>query len=159
MNNLTLRSWRESDCRMIYDWRMDPSVRAKSFNQNVFPYENHKAWFERFMSNNLSFGFILEETNVPVAQIRFDPTKINGYYNISIFTAPNQSGKGYGSTILKLACNDKKLLDVAKFFVAEVFEDNIPSKKIFEKNGFEITGKTDVDEHHVLLFKRKAIKI
>ena len=154
--NLILRPWKESDCQMIYDWRMTPSVRSKSLNHNVFSYESHKSWFQRFIDNSLSFGFILEDSNIPVAQIRFDQTKIEGYYNISIFTAPNKLGKGYGSTILKLACKDVKLLKVAKFFVAEVFEDNIPSKKIFIKNGFEVTGETDINNHHILLFKRKA---
>ena len=154
--NLLLRPWRESDCQMIYDWRMSPEVRAKSFNNKEFPYEDHKKWFQNFMANKLSFGFILEDSNKPVAQIRFDKTKIEGYYNISIFTAPGLSGKGYGSKVLELACLDKNLLANAKFFVAEVFDDNIPSKKIFLKNNFEITGETDVDNHHVLLFKRKA---
>lgn len=154
--NLKLRIWQESDCRMIYDWRMSPEVRAKSFNHQEFSYESHKAWFQKFMENKLSFGFILEDSDKAVAQIRFDKTKIEGYYNISISTAPNLSGKGYGSIILSLACKNEKLLKVAKFFVAEVFDDNIPSQKIFLKNGFEVTGKADVDGHHVFLFKRKA---
>ena len=155
--NYNLRKWQESDCRLIYDWRMSPEVRAKSFNNKEFSYDDHKKWFQNFMENNLSFGFILEDSGNPVAQIRFDKTKIDGYYNISIFTAPNLSGKGYGSKVLELSCQDKNLLSKAKYFVAEVFDDNIPSKKIFLKNGFKITGETDVDEHHVLLFKRKAI--
>ena len=142
---------------MIYNWRMSPEVRAKSFNNKKFPFEDHKKWFQNFMASKLSFGFILEDFGKPVAQIRFDKTKIVGYYNISIFTAPDLSGKGYGSLILNMACKDENLLKVAKFFVAEVFDDNIPSKKIFLKNGFEITGEADVDNHHVLLFKRKAL--
>lgn len=155
--NLKLRPWQELDCRMIYDWRMSPEVRAKSFNNKEFSYEDHKKWFQNFMANKLSFGFILEDSAKPVAQIRFDKTKIDGYYNISISTAPNLSGKGYGNIILNMACKDENLLKVAKFFVAEVFDDNIPSQKIFLKNGFEITGEADVDNHHVLLFKRKAL--
>ena len=154
-DNLKLRTWQESDCRMIYDWRMSPSVRAKSFNNKEFSYEDHKKWFKNFMGNQFSFGFILEDSNEPVAQIRFDKTKIEGYYNISIFTAPNLSGKGYGSKILEMACSHPSLLDKVKYFVAEVFDDNIPSKKIFLKNGFKISGETDVDNHHVLFFKRK----
>ena len=156
-HNYNLRTWRESDCRMIYDWRMSPEVRAKSFNNKEFSYEDHKKWFQNFMQNKLSFGFILEDDSKPVAQIRFDKTKIEGYYNISIFTAPNLSGKGYGSKVLELACQDKNLLANAKCFVAEVFDDNIPSKKIFLKNGFEVTGETDVDNHHVLLFKKTLL--
>ena len=152
-----LRTWREADCQMIFDWRMSPEVRSKSFNNQKFSYESHKSWFQKFMENKLSFGFILEVDNNPVAQIRFDKTKIEGYYNISIFTAPNNSGKGYGSRILSMACKDENILKTAKYFVAEVFDDNIPSKKIFFKNGFEVTGETDVDGHHVLLFKRQAL--
>ena len=156
-NNLILRPWKESDCQMIYDWRMDPSVRSKSLNQNEFSYESHKSWFQRFMDNSLSFGFILEDSNTPVAQIRFDTTKTEYCYNISIFTAPNQTGKGYGTSILKLACLDKNLLKFAKQFIAEVFDDNNPSKKVFIKNGFKQISETIVNGRKLLLFKRPAI--
>lgn len=156
-SNLTLRPWQESDCKTIYDWRMAPAVRANSCNTKGLTYKEHKSWFLDFLSNKLSFGFILEDSQKPVAQIRFDKTKIEGYYNISVFTAPEQIGKGYGSSILNMACKDDNLLKVANFFVAEVFEDNVPSKKIFLKNGFKITGETNIDGHHVLLFKKEVI--
>ena len=74
-----LRTWRDSDCQMIFDWRMSPEVRSKSFNNQEFSYESHKAWFQKFMENKLSFGFILEDDNGPVAQIRFDKTKCRRY--------------------------------------------------------------------------------
>ena len=156
-NDLSLRHWCQADCRMIYEWRMNPAVRDKSFNKNEFPYSEHEQWFRRFLYSPYSFGYILEKHGVPVAQIRFDKTMNEGYYNISISTAPDFMGKGYGSAILEIACAQKELLQYAKYFVAEVFEDNIPSKKIFEKNGFKTTAKTSVDGHTVLLFKRDAI--
>lgn len=152
-NGLAIRRWCQSDCRMIYDWRMHPSVREKSLNKSEFPYEQHEAWFRRFLYNPYSFGFILEDKGKPVATVRFDKTMFEGYYNISIFTAPGQTGKGYGSAALLLAMKDKDLLANAKYFVAEVFEDNIPSIKIFQKAGFSQTGETVSDSHRVLLFK------
>lgn len=154
-NILNLRSWCNSDCRMIYDWRMDPSVRMRSLNHEEFPYSEHEQWFRRFLSNSQSFGYILEKNGEPVAQIRFDKTMNEGYYNISVSTAPRKTGMGYGNAILELSCKRKELLELARFLVAEVFEDNIPSRKIFEKNGFRQTGKAVINGQSVLLYKRE----
>ena len=140
---------------MLYEWRMSPEVRAKSLNKDEFNYEEHKTWFNRFINDRFSLGYILEADGVPAAQIRFDKTKIEGYYNISIFTAPNMQGKGYGNEILKLSTKDERLLKVAKFLVAEVLDDNFPSKKLFLKNDFIQSGETIVNQQRVLLFKKR----
>ena len=153
-NSLSLRPWGQSDCRMIYDWRMDPSVRSNSFNKREFSYSEHEQWFRKFICNPFSFGYILEKYGEPVAQIRFDKTMKDGCYNISISTAPGETGKGYGSAILELGCKDSALLKYARLFVAEVFEDNFPSRRIFEKNGFSICAQTKIDGHTVLLYRR-----
>lgn len=151
-----LRRWQRRDCAMIYAWRMEPAVRKESFNQNEFFYEEHEKWFEAFLKNKLVFGYILEACGKPVAQIRFDTTKIEGYYNISVFTAPNMQGKGYGNAILGLALADKELLKLAKFFVAEVFADNVPSNRLFLKNAFVKTSEATVQGSKVFLYHRKV---
>lgn len=153
---LILRRWRRSDCYTIYTWRMAPAVRKESFNQKEFSYEEHERWFEAFLGNKLAFGYILEVYGKPMAQIRFDTTRIGGYYNISIFTAPNMQGRGYGNAILNLAMADKELLKLARFFVAEVFADNTPSNRLFLKNAFVKNSEAIIQERKVFLYHRKA---
>lgn len=155
-HKLRLRRWNKKDCRTLYDWRMDPLVRYYSLSSEVFPYDKHKEWFDNFMNNPNGFGFILEDFDIPVAQIRFEKTSIDGYYNVSISTAPKQTRKGYGSILLEAACKDKELLSVAKFFVAEIIDSNIISQSIFEKNNFSKTGETVYAGRRVYLYKRPA---
>ena len=41
-----LREAVPSDCRLLYDWRMDPVTRAGSFGHDTFPYEGHYSnWY------------------------------------------------------------------------------------------------------------------
>lgn len=140
-NDLKLRRWRESDCRLIYDWRCDPAIRRWSFDQRIFPYDEHELWFSRFLSDPRRCGFMLEDSNEPVAQIRFDPAEMPGCYRISLAAAPDKSGRGYGSSILHLACNDEEVRRRATLLVAETMHDNLPSQKIFVRNGFVNAGK------------------
>ena len=139
-NDLKLRRWCESDCRMIYDWRISPETMRWCFDQQIFPYDGHECWFAGFLKNSRRFGFILEDDGQPVAQIRFDPAELTGCYRISLAVAPGRSGHGYGSSILHLACQSSEIRRNAALLVAETMLDNLPSQKIFVRNGFIQAG-------------------
>lgn len=143
-NDLKLRRWQESDCRMIYDWRIDPANLRWCFDQRVFTFEEHERWFSAFIGDEFRFGFILEDDNEAVAQIRFDPAELPGCYRISLATAPGQAGKGYGSDILRRACQANELRKCATLLIAETMQQNLPSQKIFVRNGFVECG---IGEH------------
>ena len=54
-----LREAVPSDCRLLYDWRMDPVTRAGSFGHDTFPYEEHEKWFRKLMADPCRKQFIL----------------------------------------------------------------------------------------------------
>lgn len=54
-----LREAVPSDCRLLYDWRMDPVTRAGSFGHATFPYEEHEKWFRKLMADPCRKQFIL----------------------------------------------------------------------------------------------------
>lgn len=139
-NDLKLRRWCESDCRMLYDWRIAPETMRWCFDQRIFPYEDHERWFAGFLKNSQRFGFMLEDDGQPVAQIRLDPAELAGCYRISLAVAPGRSGHGYGSSILHLACQNNDVRRNAALLVAETMLDNLPSQKIFVRNGFVQAG-------------------
>jgi len=139
-NDLKLRRWRDADCRMIYDWRSDPETMRWCFDQKAFSYDEHADWFNRFLNDSRRCGFVLEDAGQPVAQLRFDPAELPGSYRISLAVAPGRSGKGYGSSILHLACRDAEIRRRAVLLVAETMNDNLPSQKIFVRNGFINAG-------------------
>ncbi|PKL46691.1 MAG: hypothetical protein CVV42_15485 [Candidatus Riflebacteria bacterium HGW-Riflebacteria-2] len=140
-NDLKLRRWCESDCRTIYEWRVDPSTMRWCIDQSMFSYEEHARWFAAFLSDSGRCGFILEDGSNPVAQIRFDPAEMPGCYRISLAAAPNLTGKGYGSSILRLACHTEEIRRRAALLVAETLHENLPSQKIFVRNGFIQAGQ------------------
>ncbi|MBU1109267.1 MAG: GNAT family N-acetyltransferase [Candidatus Riflebacteria bacterium] len=139
-NDLKLRRWRESDCRLIYDWRINPATMRWCFAQRAFSFDEHERWFNDFLNDCTRCGFMLEDEGAAVAQIRFDPAEMPGCYRISLAAAPDKSGQGYGSSILRLACNDEEVRRRAILLVAETMCDNLPSQKIFARSGFFQSG-------------------
>ena len=140
-NDLKLRQWQESDSRMIYDWRVDPDTMRWCIDQRMFAFDEHNRWFSGFLADSDRCGFILEDAGEAVAQIRFDPAEMPGCYRISLAAAPGKAGKGYGSSILRMACQSAEIRGRATLLVAETLHDNLPSQKIFVRSGFIQAGQ------------------
>ncbi len=140
-NDLKLRRWQASDCRLLHEWRLHPANRRWFGDSSEISFETHQAWFGRFMADNGRFGFILEEDGRPVAQIRFDPAEMPGCYRISLSTAPECAGRGLGSQVLRLGCASAEMQRAATLFVAETRIDNLPSQKVFQRHGFVEAGR------------------
>lgn len=149
-NDLKLRRWRADDCQRLHAWRNHPETRRWAGNQGEISFAEHESWFGRFMADPARVGFILEETGVPVAQIRFDQAELPGCYRISLSTAPGNTGKGYGSQILRQACASAEMQQAASLFIAETMNDNFPSQKVFQRNGFVAAGQILRRNHQML---------
>ena len=149
-NDLKLRRWRAEDCRLLHAWRLHPTIRRWAGDQSEISFEVHHSWFGRFMADNSRYGFMLEESGVAVAQIRFDPAELPGCYRISVSVAPEITGNGYGSQIIRLACASIEMQKAACLFVAETMVDNFPSQKVFQRNGFVEAGRTNRQGHEML---------
>lgn len=135
-NDLNLRPWNNEDCQTIYDWRVHIDSRRWSMNQQEFSFADHQAWFNRITADPARFCFMLEVDLEPIAQIRFEPAAMPGCYRISVSVAPGRTGNGYGCMILRQACRQPDLLRVASLLVAETMVANVPSQKIFARQGF-----------------------
>lgn len=140
-NDLILRRWRSDDCQRLYDWRMDISNRRWFGDQSEFSYADHQSWFSRQMGDSRRFGYMLEEAGHAVAQIRFDPAEMPGCYRIAVSAAPGMTGRGLGGIILRRACQQSEILHAARLLIAETMADNIPSQKIFARQGFCRAGE------------------
>jgi len=139
-NDLKLRRWQESDGRLIYDWRIAPQNLRWFVDQSELIYSDHEHWYANFMADSQRYGLVLESDSEAVAQIRFDPAEMPGCYRVSLSTANDKSAHGYGSRILHLACNDEDVRKHAALLVAETMHDNLPSQKMFSRNGFIQAG-------------------
>jgi len=133
MNPLKFRRVKDTDIWDIYEISNDPAVRKFSFSQKPISREEHLNWFRKV---DKKFFFVAEVDNRVVGQIRFDK-KREDLYEVSISVPPFWRGKGIGRFILREGL--KELLKGVKNaeVIARVREENIASRRLFEKEGFE----------------------
>jgi RimJ/RimL family protein N-acetyltransferase len=153
-NDLTLRNWRESDCKTLYDWRNHPNTRKWCFQEKVFPFSDHQKWFNNFLSRNDKIGLILEASGVAAGQIRFETTEIARVLRVSISISPDFFGKGFGTSLLQLACKDSRIKALGDLVIAETMLDNLPSQRIFEKSHFIKSGEGSTAERSFLYWTK-----
>ena len=161
-----LREAVPSDCRLLYDWRMDPVTRAGSFGHDTFPYEEHEKWFQKLMADPCRKQFILlrmpaagssaaelpvaaqtaaDSTEAvlpaatPAAQLRLD--LLGQEAEISYSVAAAERGKGIGTLLIQTAVSYAGNLSGIRTLTAEVLPDNTASRRIFEKCGFHLSGE------------------
>ena len=156
-----LREAVPSDCRLLYDWRMDPVTRAGSFGHDTFPYEEHEKWFRKLMADPCRKQFILlrmvggsraaePQTTAdaagavlpaatPAAQLRLD--LLGQEAEISYSVAAAERGKGIGTLLIQTAVSYAGNLSGIRTLTAEVLPDNTASRRIFEKCGFHLSGE------------------
>lgn len=126
------------DWKLLLDWRNDPITRQNSIYTDVVSENTHKNWFTSSLTNPNIELFIFEDNFVPVGTIRCDFTD-NRYFLLSWNVSPEHRGKGYGTRLLKVFLKDRKGL-----FVAKIKQNNLPSIKMVEKNGFTLHERTDL---------------
>lgn len=124
------------DARLIYDWRNDPRVRQCSIDQTVLDFDRHVEWFRQKLSSSTSFFLIAkEEFGRPVACVRFDCAASSA--NISIYTDPGLTTRGYGSAALRAAlvwlANEHPEITVTE---ADVLVNNQLSHRMFSGLGY-----------------------
>ncbi len=166
MTGYLLREAVPSDCRLLYDWRMDPVTRAGSFSHDIFPYEEHEKWFRKLMSDPCRKQFILlrmpaagssaaeqpgtaqtvaDSTEAvlpaatPAAQLRLDLSGQEA--EISYSVAASERGKGLGTLLIQMAVSHARNVSGIRTLTAEVLPDNTASRRIFEKCGFHLSGE------------------
>ena len=136
-----LREAVPSDCRLLYDWRMDPVTRAGSFGHDTFPYEEHEKWFRKLMADPCRKQFILLRmpAATPAAQLRLD--LLGQEAEISYSVAAAERGKGLGTLLIQMAVSHARNVSGIRTLTAEVLPDNTASRRIFEKCGFHLSGE------------------
>lgn len=136
-----LREAVPSDCRLLYDWRMDPVTRAGSFGHDTFPYEEHEKWFRKLMADPCRKQFILLRlpAATPAAQLRLDLSGQEA--EISYSVAASERGKGLGTLLIQMAVSHARNVSGIRTLTAEVLPDNTASRRIFEKCGFHLSGE------------------
>ena len=130
-----LRPAQMSDAEDIFEWRYSQNPVNFYRSIGIPDMAAHKAWLDRAFQNPAMDLRVFSQGGHGIAHVRFDidadnPTQAE----IGICLSSAVRGKGLGIRILK-ATIEARPPNVVEL-LAEVHEDNIASRRIFEKLGF-----------------------
>jgi len=143
---ISLRSVREEDCRMIWEWSNDSDVRDVSFSKDPIPWKQHREWFKTKLQDPDCRFFIAEDPDGQAfGQIRFAVNGKNAEISTSI--ASQYRGHHYGSSMISLAAEKVFQTRGISQLHAQIKMKNMTSFRAFEKAGFEPGRITEIQGH------------
>jgi UDP-2,4-diacetamido-2,4,6-trideoxy-beta-L-altropyranose hydrolase len=153
VNNSTsfrLRPVAMSDAKNIYQWRTDPKILSFCFSKDNFSWESHLKWLASKINSRSCVFLILESGDNQLGIIRFDLLDKKSA-KVSIFLNPLYLGQGLGSVLLKRGMsyffeNNNNVDKV----IAEILDNNIISRKLFQKSGFK-------EHKNIYFYYRRAL--
>jgi len=127
------------DSSDIWKWRNDPETRIMSLNSHKIPWESHRDWFTKTITNpqvTLLIG-ILKPQNEKVGNCRFDFSSDGLSTDVSIALSPSMRGKKLSVPFLTSSINFIRKERRAPLTInATVKKTNNASIKCFERCGF-----------------------
>jgi UDP-2,4-diacetamido-2,4,6-trideoxy-beta-L-altropyranose hydrolase len=134
-SDMSLRKATINDAFQLWSLANDIDVRRNSFNTRPIIYEDHVKWLKEKLASDTSVIYVLDVSEVIVAQIRYD--KNDGIAEISYAVEPAFRGKNIGSKILKMtwesACEELGVHRAQGI----VKKNNKGSIFSFQKSGFQ----------------------
>lgn len=131
-----LRRVKETDMKLLFDWRNNELVRKNSFCMDPVEWNEHVKWFNTILVKSSVLFFILICKEQEVGQIRID-LELDNTAIINYSIAEKYRGFGYGKQILHLAETELYERFKNKYMLkALVKENNISSQVAFERLGY-----------------------
>lgn len=128
-----LRLVEEADAALLLEWQRAPETRRFARNPVVPSPAEHKAWVERRLADPGSWLCLVMSGSEPVASVRLDRLEGAGTgFEVSIYVAPGQHGRGFGLAALGLLRN----LAPGARLLATVLEGNLASQNLFAAAGY-----------------------
>lgn len=152
--SINIRAIKEEDKQITFEWANDPVTRENSFNSEPIPFTQHAKWFETKLKDKTTHYFICEVNSQPAGLVRFDYNKTEDTFIIGITIAKNYRGRKLATPFLKNTCSMFST-NCDKRIIAYIKEDNIASKKAFEKAGFKFNSIETVKNIKSLKYEYK----
>lgn len=131
-----LRRVKETDMKLLFDWRNNELVRKNSFCMDPVEWNEHVKWFNTTLVKSSVLFFILICKEQEVGQIRID-LELDNTAIINYSIAEKYRGLGYGKQILHLAETELYERFKNKYMLkALVKENNISLQVAFERLGY-----------------------
>ncbi len=129
--------------------------------ETIAPIPAH--WDKKFHKD---LRYVYEEAGVVLGWISVTPISSREVYKgvaeISIYIRKSASGKGIGTALIKMLCEEGRKLGYW-MLQSSIFEENIASIKLHEKNSFRLVGvregiaKRDGHWHNTVLMEKRLI--
>ena len=150
-----LRRATEADEEMVYGWRNEPFLVARSTSQRTVTRDEHGRWFQKAVQGGQRAMFIVEVDGQPAGQVRFDRGN-HADCVISAYLLEAFTGKGLGVEAIRQAC--AKIVRQWKIerVIACVRHDNPPGRSAFAKAGFRDTKAAPgqcPDDHYSMVWE------
>jgi UDP-2,4-diacetamido-2,4,6-trideoxy-beta-L-altropyranose hydrolase len=137
---LQIRRATVADCRLIWEWSNQPSVRAASFLSEPIPWEDHCRWFHERLTGTATVLYVAER-GLPIGQTRFELQEDDEAL-ISISLDAAVRGRSYGSAVILASCERLFMETTARRVRALIKRDNGPSLRAFDRAGFQRVADT-----------------
>ena len=136
------------DCRMVWEWANDPSIRQNSFSTDPISWETHVPWFTQAINNPEGLFVIVITDDQPIGQVRFKTENIQGVISVSLAQA--KRGFGLGSKVIDMASRYLAHSRNIHLIHAYIKPDNIASIHAFKKAGYRFYQETEVNHNPAL---------
>ena len=154
--NITVRKAIDKDVLDVYNWSNDPLVRRNSYNSQKIVLSDHKEWFFKKIKDENVLFLIIEINNKSAGVVRFD---IN--INSSIVGASLSDlyrGQKLSSKIL-IKASEYYFKTYSVPILAYIKSENISSVKAFEKAGYKMISKEEVNKIDSFVYKLERNEI
>jgi UDP-2,4-diacetamido-2,4,6-trideoxy-beta-L-altropyranose hydrolase len=151
---LKLRLVREGDCRLLFDWAVDPAARAASFHTATISWEGHVRWLSERLQDRESVIYIGENAvGDPVGMVRFEIKGESAVLSVNV--AREFRGVGWGRGLIAFATRSLVRARSVRRIDAFVKPENDTSVRLFDGIGFRRAGIERVAGQDALLFARE----
>ena len=138
---ITVREACEHDSENILKWRNHQIVRMNSFNHSEITAAEHDVWFSQALQSEKKIIYIglFHEKEIGVVSFYLnndDTCDVNIYLN-QVYSGNNYGGKMLLAGINRLIKTHYNIATIK----AEIMPENIPSIRMFERQGFKKKGK------------------
>jgi UDP-2,4-diacetamido-2,4,6-trideoxy-beta-L-altropyranose hydrolase len=145
---LSLRLARAEDCRLVWEWANDSAVRSASFSGDPIPWESHREWFARKLTDPASVYYIAtDDKGDPLGQVRFDVNVEGREAVISVSLTPESRGRGLGPKLIRLATELVLEEREVETVLAYIKQENARSRLAFLKAGYRDGGPAPPSGH------------
>ncbi|MFC3801228.1 GNAT family N-acetyltransferase [Cohnella sp. GCM10012308] len=134
---MRIREATAADAALLFEWRNDPSVRERSFDDKPLDWHAHVRWLDGCLSDPNRLLCIAMEDDRPIGVFRLDRLS-EGTVVISIALAASERGKGAGPRMLRLAAAECQSRFGSVTIEARIKGDNLYSQKAFAKAGYRL---------------------